>query len=50
MHFALCRGEELIELIQKRTAKESATVEKFRTGGSAVREFCTHLTKNECRG
>ncbi|GMH41060.1 hypothetical protein BSKO_08970 [Bryopsis sp. KO-2023] len=43
------RGEELIELIQKRTAKESATVEKFQTGGAAVREFCKHLTKDECR-
>ena len=43
------RGEELIELIQKRTAKESATVEKFQTGGAAVREFCSFLTKEECR-
>ncbi|CAD7699255.1 unnamed protein product [Ostreobium quekettii] len=43
------KGEELIELIQKRTAKESATVEKFQTGGAAVREFCPNLTKDECR-
>ena len=43
------RGEELLELIQKRTAKDLATVEKFQMGGMAVREFCTHLTKEECR-
>lgn len=43
------RGEELLELIQKPTAKESATVEKFRTtGGPAVREYCPHLTKEDC--
>ena len=44
-----CRGEELLDLIQKPTAKESATVEKFRTaGGPAVREYCPHLTKEDC--
>ncbi|KAL3132362.1 hypothetical protein ABBQ32_008938 [Trebouxia sp. C0010 RCD-2024] len=43
------RGEGLLELIQKPTAKESATVEKFRTaGGPAVREYCPHLTKEDC--
>jgi len=43
------QGEELIGLIQKRTARESAAVEKFQTDGSAVREYCPHLTKEECR-
>ena len=44
-----CRGEELMDLIKKPTAKESATVEKFRTaGGPAVREYCPHLTKEDC--
>ncbi|KAK9819653.1 hypothetical protein WJX72_000802 [[Myrmecia] bisecta] len=44
------RGEELLELIQKPTAKESATVQRFRTeGGPAVREFCPSLTKDDCR-
>eukprot|EP00210_Caulerpa_lentillifera_P005492 g5252.t1 len=43
------QGEELIDLIQKRTARESAAVEKFQTDGSAVREYCPHLTKEECR-
>lgn len=44
-----CRGEELLDLIQKPTAKEAATVEKFKTeGGPAVREYCPHLTKDDC--
>ena len=44
------RGEELLELIQKPTAKESAVVNKFKTeGGPAVREYCPHLTKDDCR-
>jgi len=42
-------AESLLELIQKRTAKETATVEKFQTDGSAVREFCPHLTIEECQ-
>ncbi|DBB14193.1 hypothetical protein WJX82_003213 [Trebouxia sp. C0006] len=43
------RGEELLDLIQKPTAKETATVEKFRTaGGPAMREYCPHLTKEDC--
>ena len=43
------RGEELLELIGKRTAKELAVVEQFRTeGGPAVREYCPHLTKLDC--
>lgn len=43
-----CRGEELLELLQKPTAKENATVEKFRTGGASVREYCPQLTKEDC--
>ncbi|KAK9834276.1 hypothetical protein WJX81_002740 [Elliptochloris bilobata] len=43
------KGEELLELIGKRTAKELAVVEQFRTeGGPAVREYCPHLTKLDC--
>lgn len=43
------RGEELLDLIQKPTAKEAATVKKFKTeGGPAVREYCPHLTKDDC--
>ena len=44
-----CRGEELLDLIQKPTAKETATVKRFKTeGGPAVREYCPHLTKDDC--
>ncbi|KAK9819438.1 hypothetical protein WJX74_004366 [Apatococcus lobatus] len=44
------RGAELLDLIQKPTAKESATVNQFKTeGGSVVREYCPHLTKEDCR-
>ena len=45
----VCRGEEVLELLQKPTAKENAVVEKFRTGGASVREYCPHLTKEACR-
>ena len=45
----LTRGEELLDLIQKPTAKETATVKRFKTeGGPAVREYCPHLTKDDC--
>jgi len=39
----------MLELINKRTAKEVAAVERFQTGGQAVREYCKHGTKEECR-
>ena len=40
----------MLDLIQKPTAKESATVNQFKTeGGSVVREYCPHLTKEDCR-
>ena len=43
------RGEELLELIQKPTAKAAATVEKFRSaGGPVIREHCPKLTKEDC--
>ncbi|GAB4822881.1 hypothetical protein N2152v2_009927 [Parachlorella kessleri] len=44
------KGVELLGLIDKPTAKESAVVERFRTeGGVAIREYCPHLTKDDCR-
>ena len=44
-----CRGEELLGLLQKPTVRESATADKFRTAGTtAVREYCQHLTKEDC--
>ena len=44
-----CRGEELLELIAKPTAKETAVVKRFKTeGGSNIREYCPHLTKDDC--
>ena len=45
-----CRGEELLELIAKPTAKENAVVKRFKTeGGPQIREYCPHLTKDDCR-
>ncbi|EIE25150.1 MT-A70-domain-containing protein [Coccomyxa subellipsoidea C-169] len=44
------KGEELLELIAKPTAKENAVVKRFKTeGGSQIREYCPHLTKDDCR-
>eukprot|EP00198_Chlamydomonas_reinhardtii_P002142 XP_001691478.1 predicted protein [Chlamydomonas reinhardtii] len=44
------KGSELLDILSKPTARESARVEQFRTaGGSAIREHCPHLTKDECR-
>ncbi|CAD5195263.1 unnamed protein product [Musa acuminata subsp. malaccensis] len=43
-------GEELLELIHRPTAKEAAAAAKFKTkGGSQLKEYCTHLTKEDCR-
>ncbi len=44
----MLRGDELLELLQKPTAKENATVEKFRMGGTSVKEYCPQLTKEDC--
>lgn len=44
------KGSELLDILAKPTARESARVEQFRTaGGSAIREHCPHLTKDDCR-
>ncbi|KAI0499836.1 hypothetical protein KFK09_018044 [Dendrobium nobile] len=43
-------GEELLDLIHRPTAKETAVAAKFKTkGGSQLKEYCTHLTKEDCR-
>lgn len=42
------RGEELLALLQKPTARENAAVDKFRTGGAAVKEYCPQLTSEDC--
>ena len=37
-------------MLAKPSAKVTATQQKFRTeGGPAVREYCPHLTKEDCR-
>ena len=38
-------------ILAKPSAKEAATLDKFRTadGASAIREHCQHLTKEDCR-
>lgn len=43
-------GEELLDLIRRPTAKETAVAAKFKSkGGSQVKEYCTALTKEDCR-
>ncbi|KAL5551530.1 hypothetical protein UlMin_001706 [Ulmus minor] len=43
-------GEELLDLIHRPTAKETAVAAKFKTkGGSQLKEYCTSLTKEDCR-
>ncbi|KAK1303627.1 putative N6-adenosine-methyltransferase MT-A70-like [Acorus calamus] len=43
-------GEELLDLIHRPTAKETAVAAKFKTkGGSQLKEYCTALTKEDCR-
>lgn len=43
-------GEELLDLIHRPTAKETAVAAKFKSkGGSQVKEYCTSLTKEDCR-
>lgn len=39
---------ELLELLAKPTVKELSTVEKFRSDGTQVKEFCPHGTKENC--
>ncbi|KAK3434159.1 hypothetical protein EUGRSUZ_D01689 [Eucalyptus grandis] len=43
-------GEELLDLIHRPTAKETAVAAKFKTkGGSQLKEYCLSLTKEDCR-
>ncbi|KAJ4840910.1 hypothetical protein Tsubulata_001103 [Turnera subulata] len=43
-------GEELLDLIHRPTAKETAVAARFKTkGGSQVKEYCSALTKEDCR-
>ncbi|KAJ3680162.1 hypothetical protein LUZ60_016440 [Juncus effusus] len=43
-------GEELLDLIHRPTAKETAVAAKFKTkGGSQLKEYCSNLTKEDCR-
>ncbi|KAI5064020.1 hypothetical protein GOP47_0020690 [Adiantum capillus-veneris] len=43
-------GEELLDLLHRPTAKETAVAEKFKTkGGSVLKEYCPNLTKEDCR-
>ncbi|XP_043692207.1 N6-adenosine-methyltransferase MT-A70-like [Telopea speciosissima] len=42
-------GEELLDLIHRPTAKETAVAAKFKTkGGSQLKEYCSALTKEDC--
>lgn len=43
-------GEELLDLIHRPTARETAVAAKFKTkGGSQLKEYCSALTKEDCR-
>ncbi|KAI8012425.1 putative N6-adenosine-methyltransferase MT-A70-like [Camellia lanceoleosa] len=43
-------GEELLDLIRRPTARETAVAAKFKTkGGSQLKEYCSALTKEDCR-
>lgn len=43
-------GEELLDLIHRPTARETATAAKFKSkGGSQVKYYCKYLTKEDCR-
>ncbi|OMO79848.1 MT-A70-like protein [Corchorus capsularis] len=43
-------GEEILNIINRPTAKETAVAAKFKSkGGSQVREYCSALTKEDCR-
>ncbi|KAH7283614.1 hypothetical protein KP509_34G015800 [Ceratopteris richardii] len=43
-------GEELLDLLHRPTAKETAVAEKFKTkGGSVLKEYCPNLTKEDCQ-
>ncbi|KAM7279624.1 hypothetical protein ACFE04_006758 [Oxalis oulophora] len=43
-------GEELLDLIHRPTARETAIAARFKTkGGSQLREYCSSLTKEDCR-
>jgi mRNA (2'-O-methyladenosine-N6-)-methyltransferase len=47
---ARAEGAELMALLCTPTAREAAAAERFRSvGGSAVTEFCPHLTREDCR-
>ncbi|KAK4748697.1 hypothetical protein SAY87_015283 [Trapa incisa] len=42
--------EELYDLIHRPTAKETAVADKFKTkGGSQIEDYCSALTKEDCR-
>jgi hypothetical protein len=36
------------ELLSKKTAKEQAKLDQYRTGGAAVQAQCEHMTKEAC--
>jgi mRNA (2'-O-methyladenosine-N6-)-methyltransferase len=42
-------GEEILELLSRPSAKEKTLAERFRSGGTVVKEFCPQGTKSECR-
>jgi len=43
-------GTELVELLEKKTVKEKSLIEKFKSkGGPRVKEYCTNITREDCR-
>ncbi|XP_046841712.1 N6-adenosine-methyltransferase catalytic subunit-like [Xenia sp. Carnegie-2017] len=43
-------GEDVLDLLNIKSAKEQLTVEKFKSqGGANVQEFCEHGTRDDCK-
>uniref|UniRef100_A0A915I212 mRNA m(6)A methyltransferase n=1 Tax=Romanomermis culicivorax TaxID=13658 RepID=A0A915I212_ROMCU len=41
--------QEIMDLLNKKSAKEQCLAEKFKSDGTHVKEFCPHGTKDNCR-
>jgi hypothetical protein len=52
-HFHTCREQNqnssvVHELLSKKTAKEQAKLDQYRSHGAAVQAQCVHMTKENC--
>ena len=42
------QAREIMELLEKPTVKEKSLIERFKSAGGSVQEFCVHGTKEDC--